>query len=57
MVVDGPYESYDGDEKQEHSHGDYPSDYVDAGHDAKLLTPCCHPDEQQPHQLKGAQTN
>lgn len=52
VVVDGANEPHNGNEQQEDTHSDHPADDVDAGHQAEALAPCCHSDEQQPHQLE-----
>ncbi|KAF3860848.1 hypothetical protein F7725_001104 [Dissostichus mawsoni] len=52
VVVYRSDESNDSDEQQEHAHCDDPSYDVDARHQAEPLPPCCHPDQQQAHQLR-----
>lgn len=55
MVVYRSDEAHNGDEQQEDTHCDDPSDDVDARHQAEPFPPCCHSDQQQPDQLDGAE--
>lgn len=55
VMVDCSDKPYYGDEQQEDAHCDDPSDDVDARYQAEPLPPCCYSNQQQAHQLEGAE--
>lgn len=51
-MVDSTDEPHDGDEEQEETHSNDPSDDVQAGDNAETFTPGSHANQQQPNQLE-----